>query len=183
MIRCTSLLAAALTAAWAVAAQATETQPYAGQDSRGIAALSEDDIAALRAGEGWGFAKPAELNGYPGPAHVLDLAEKLSLEPDQEAKIAAIFEAMRSEAVSLGRDYVAAEAALDAAFEAGDLSSETLRALVAEAETTRAELRAVHLAAHLETTPLLTRHQRMIYAQARGYGAPGGDDHTGHDGH
>ena len=41
--------------------------PYAGQQTRAIKALSDDDIAALRAGEGMGMAKAAELNGYPGP--------------------------------------------------------------------------------------------------------------------
>src|SRR5215469_14793256 len=47
--------------------------PYAGQEARTIKALSDDDIAALRKGEGMGMAKAAELNGYPGPVHVLAL--------------------------------------------------------------------------------------------------------------
>jgi hypothetical protein len=53
--------------------------PYAGQQARTIKALSDEDIAALLKGDGMGFAKAAELNGYPGPKHVLDLAEKLKL--------------------------------------------------------------------------------------------------------
>lgn len=48
--------------------------PYAGQQTRTIKALSDDEIAALRNGEGMGMAKAAELNGYPGPIHVLSLA-------------------------------------------------------------------------------------------------------------
>ena len=51
--------------------------PYAGQQTRAIKALSDDEIAAFLNGEGMGFAKAAELNGYPGPAHVLTLAQKL----------------------------------------------------------------------------------------------------------
>ena len=47
--------------------------PYAGQESRRIKSLSEQDIAELRAGRGWGLAKAAELNGMPGPAHLLEL--------------------------------------------------------------------------------------------------------------
>jgi hypothetical protein len=39
--------------------------PYAGQQARTIKALSDEDIAALRKGEGMGMAKAAELNGYP----------------------------------------------------------------------------------------------------------------------
>jgi hypothetical protein len=53
--------------------------PYAGQQARAIKSFSDDDIAALRKGEGAGMAKVAELNGYPGPAHVLQLANQLGL--------------------------------------------------------------------------------------------------------
>ena len=51
--------------------------PYSGMQSRPIKALSEQQIADLRAGRGMGLALPAELNGYPGPVHVLELADKL----------------------------------------------------------------------------------------------------------
>ena len=61
------VLAASLFALPALAAD----MPYAGQQARTIKALSDDDLAALRKGEGMGMAKAAELNGYPGPAHVL----------------------------------------------------------------------------------------------------------------
>jgi hypothetical protein len=40
---------------------------YAGQQTRSIKAVSEEDIASLLNGKGMGMAKPAELNGYPGP--------------------------------------------------------------------------------------------------------------------
>ena len=40
--------------------------PYAGQQTQTIKALWDDEIAALRNGEGMGMAKAAELNGYPG---------------------------------------------------------------------------------------------------------------------
>jgi hypothetical protein len=53
--------------------------PYAGQQARTIKALSDEEIAALRNGEGLGMAKAAELNGYPGPLHVLALAAQLEL--------------------------------------------------------------------------------------------------------
>jgi hypothetical protein len=48
--------------------------PYAGQQTRAIKALSPEDLAGLLNGEGMGMAKAAELNGYPGPVHVLELA-------------------------------------------------------------------------------------------------------------
>jgi hypothetical protein len=64
--------------------------PYAGMQTRAIKALSDQQIADLRAGRGMGMALPAELNGYPGPAHVLELADKLELTPDQRASVQAL---------------------------------------------------------------------------------------------
>jgi hypothetical protein len=74
--------------------------PYAGQQARQVKALSDEDIAALRNGEGMGMAKAAELNGYPGPTHVLGLATQLGLTPDQLQRVTAIFERMMSSRAS-----------------------------------------------------------------------------------
>ena len=57
--------------------------PYAGEQSRSIKSLSQQDVADYMAGKGMGCAKAAELNGYPGPAHVLELADQLALTPSQ----------------------------------------------------------------------------------------------------
>lgn len=169
------------------AAAAAEGQaPYAGQEGRAIAALSEADVAALRAGEGWGLAKPAELNGWPGPRHVLDLAEELGLTEAQRAATQTIFDAMAEEARARGADYIAAEAKLDAAFaeaapgEGPDAAA--LAALTVEAGEALARLRAAHLEAHLATAPLLSGRQRTLYARLRGYDA-GDGGHGAHGGH
>ena len=61
--------------------------PYAGQQARRTKALSDEDIAALSNGEGRGMAKAAELNGYPGPKHVLTLAPQLRLTEDQQRQV------------------------------------------------------------------------------------------------
>jgi hypothetical protein len=60
--------------------------PYAGFQQRTVKALSEQEIADLRAGRGMGLALAAELNGYPGPAHVLEKADALGLSSAQRAK-------------------------------------------------------------------------------------------------
>jgi hypothetical protein len=57
------------------AALAQSQQPYAGLEGRSIKALSEQQVADLRAGRGMVLALAAELNGYPGPMHVLELAD------------------------------------------------------------------------------------------------------------
>lgn len=175
-----ALLALAL---FAPPAAAETAAPYAGMEDRPVAALSADDIAALEAGEGWGLALPAELNGWPGPAHVLEAADALGLDAGQRAAVAAIFARMRAAAQAAGAEYLAAERALDASFAEGDPAPADVAALTAAAGAALGRLRAVHLAAHLETAPLLTRHQRITYSRLRGYAAGGGHDHHGHSGH
>jgi hypothetical protein len=54
--------------------------PYAGMQSRAIKSLSDNDINELRRGGGWGLALAAELNGMPGPAHLLELKDKIPLD-------------------------------------------------------------------------------------------------------
>ena len=162
-----------------------ETQPYAGQQAREIASLSESDVKALLAGDGWGLAKPAELNGYPGPAHLLELADELSLSDEQLASVQTTFDRMNAEARRIGEDYVDAEAHLSTIFRRGHADRALLEELLEESAQLLAELRAVHLAAHLEVTPLLSKTQRDAYARLRGYDADQGpaDHGTGHGNH
>ncbi|MEL6677997.1 MAG: Spy/CpxP family protein refolding chaperone [Pseudomonadota bacterium] len=180
MIRFLTTCAAALTMLGTSAMAETAT-PYAGQETREIARLSPQDVEDLLAGRGWGFAKSAELNGYPGPAHVLELAEALDLTTAQRGQVQAIFDRMNAEARRLGAALIDREAALDAAFESGEIDAATLAALTAAAGEVEAELRAVHLAAHLDTTPLLSRHQIMTYSRLRGYAS--GQAHGDHSSH
>jgi hypothetical protein len=161
----------------APAALAQPPSPYAGQETRAITSLTEQDIADIEAGRGWGLAKSAELNAYPGPRHVLDMGADLALTQEQRAAAQAIFTRMQSAAIPAGQRYLAAERALDAAFRAGAITPDSLASLSADAGRTHAELRAVHLAAHIETKALMTPHQVMLYSQLRGYGAA----HGGHD--
>ena len=61
---------------WLVAVGGLQAQhsPYTGLEERDIKALSAEQVAGYLAGDGMGFALPAELNHYPGPKHVLDLS-------------------------------------------------------------------------------------------------------------
>src|SRR5438552_19141178 len=76
-----------------------ETSPYAGMQNRGLKALSEQQIEYLRGGRGIGFALAAELNSYPGPAHVLELARALNLFEGQHDRTRLLLEEMRNTAV------------------------------------------------------------------------------------
>jgi hypothetical protein len=97
----------------AATAQHHGHSPYAGMERREIKSLSDADIADLRRGAGWGLALSAELNGMPGPAHVLELKDRLGLSPAQIASIEAIFLAMQTEARAAGESFIAAEAAIE----------------------------------------------------------------------
>lgn len=144
--------------------------PYAGQQSRQVASLSASDIDDLSLGKGWGLARPAELNGYPGPLHVLELADDLGLSGEQRNAAQRSFDHMQSRARELGHALIAAEAGIDALFREAAADPETLNAHLAVSEGLRSELRATHLLAHLEVTPVLTAEQRATYKRLRGYG-------------
>ena len=155
--------------------------PYAGMEKRAVKALSDQQIADLRAGRGMGLALPAELNGYPGPMHVLELEDKLGLTPDQRSKVQGLLDAMKAEAVSLGESIIADETELDRLFAEKRITPESLKASTAAIAATQGELRAAHLRHHLSTLGILSPHQVQMYGKLRGYGQAAGQGH-GHGG-
>ena len=159
--------------------------PYAGEESRAVKSLSAEDIAELRRGGGWGFAKTAELNGMPGPFHLLELEDEIPLTREQVSAITAIYERMREAAIAEGGHFIAAERALEDAFRAGAVTEQGLRKMLADIARSRARLRFIHLSAHLETPALLTDEQMARYDALRGYhrSHTGGAAHGGHGGH
>src|SRR3954454_24590903 len=110
----------------APAIAADNPAPYAGQQTRPIKSLSDEDIAALRKGEGMGMAKAAELNGYPGPAHVLQLSTQLGLSDTQRTAVQAIFDRMSAAAKSLGAELIGQEQMLDQLFAKRDVTPDRL---------------------------------------------------------
>jgi Spy/CpxP family protein refolding chaperone len=158
--------------------KAPTAQPYAGQQTRIVASLSDDEVKSFLDGRGMGLAKSAELNGHPGPMHVLELAEALKLTPEQRRLVKDSFDRMQAKAKALGEAYIKAEKAVDDAFKAGPAKASEVSALVAEANRLLGEVRLSHLLAHVEITPLLTPEQRTRYAELRGYA--GGTAHEPH---
>lgn len=142
---------------------------YVGLQARTIASLSDDDLVEILRGGGWGLALPAELNAFPGPAHLLELREELALTNAQIAAIEEIHAAMQLAAIAAGERFIEAEAVLSAAFAAGDIDEAELRALVDAAASARSDLRFVHLAAHLRMPEILSADQIDRYGILRGY--------------
>lgn len=156
---------------------AGDSHSYAGQERRALKALSETEIQDYLTGRGMGLSKPAELNRYPGPRHVLDLADKLELSPRQRTRTQAIFDRMQARAKRLGGDIVAHERELDGLFAERRPARGELARIVNRVAALQGELRLIHLLAHVETTALLSREQILRYDAARGYG---GGAHSGH---
>lgn len=144
--------------------------PYVGLEKRRIKALSAQQISDLEAGRGMGLALPAELNGYPGPAHVLELTEALGLTVEQRSRTQALMDAMRAETIRIGVRIVGEETALDRLFAERTVTPAALGEAARLIASSQGDLRAAHLRYHLLMADLLTTDQIAEYDRLRGYG-------------
>ena len=162
-------------------ANANPPSPYSGQEFREIKALSSEDVQAYLSGKGMGLAKAAELNGYPGPSHVLALASELGLTVEQKQLTESLFKNMESKAISLGRPLVEEERKLDQMFAEKMVTPESLDQSLMRIGELQAQVRRAHLEAHLAQAKILTPAQISKYVMLRGYtGTPGTEGHAGH---
>ncbi|MGG5811008.1 Spy/CpxP family protein refolding chaperone [Falsiroseomonas sp. CW058] len=143
--------------------------PYAGLEGRRIKALSEEDAAGLLAGRGMALALAAELNGYPGPMHVLEHADALGLSAAQRATAESLRSRMLDEARAIGARIVALEEELDRLFAGGMADTGRLAVLTASLGALNGRLREVHLASHIAMRDALRPEQRLAYDRLRGY--------------
>lgn len=149
--------------------QSTPKSPYADQTESPVRGLTAQEVDDLLQGRGAGFARMAELNRYPGPRHVLDLKDELALSPDQAQVIQVVFDDMQTQAQTLGKAIVEQEQAVSQAFATAAITPERLHQQTQELANLYGDLRATHLQAHLEITPLLSAEQIERYDQLRGY--------------
>ena len=154
------------------AAGSSQISPYSGQEIRDIKSLSDNDVQSLQNGTGeafGGIAKLAELNGYPGPRHVLDIAQELQLTDRQRMEIELIYQNMSNNAKSIGSAIIAVEQDMDKAFANKTITEENLIALLDKSANLYGQLRFVHLSAHLDTAQIMTTEQIQMYNEMRGY--------------
>jgi len=133
-------------------AESDHHSPYADQQQRNIKSLSAADITDLKAGAGWGLAKAAELNGVPGPLHLLEMQDE-----------------MRSEAKALGEQLIVQETKLDEKFRNDIPTTDELQSMLDSIGSIRSALRYTHLAAHLKMPEILSDDQIQTYNRLRGY--------------
>jgi len=158
-------------------AMADQLSPYVGQQQREIKALSPQEVQQYLEGKGMGFAKAAELNHFPGPLHVLQLAETLQLTPEQKTRTEKIYAGMQLEARTFGAVLVDKERELDRLFASGNIEAVRLGLLVVEIGRLQAEVRKTHLQAHLEQKAILTPAQIAAYDELRGYAQDNASSH------
>ncbi len=161
--------------------------PYVSQLDSPVRGLDSEEVNDLLNGRGAGFARSAELNGVPGPRHVLDMQQELELSPEVTEQFEAIFVQMQSQAKVFGEEIIHKESLLSRGFAAGTLSETEMREQVEELAILYGELRATHLQAHFHTEPLLSAKQVDQYNTLRGYtntsGQPMPGNHPQHQGH
>lgn len=146
-----------------------ELSSYAHSRGAEVVSLTDEEVRALRQGEGMGLARAAELNHFPGPRHLLDLASDLSLNAAQVRQIRAIHDRMKSQAVAKGEDIIMAEKHLADLFAFGDPSARKMTQITQHLGTMRGQLQAIHLLAHIEAARELSAVQIREYDRLRGY--------------
>ncbi len=144
-------------------------QPYADLKGRDIKALSQQQINDLKAGKGMSLALAAELNGYPGPAHVLELADQLKLNEQQKKRMQEMFKAMTKETRTLGIMVIEEEKKLNKLFKNKLANEQNLKEATLKIGEAQAKLREAHLRYHLLTTVILSKEQIDNYNRLRGY--------------
>ena len=142
---------------------------YVGQETREIKSLSEADIEELTNGSGWGLARAAELNGVPGPVHLLEMKKEIGLSPEQTEKIEILYQTMKKQAIPLGLKLIELERKLNNHFADGTITEKLLDDLLEQIAHVRKQLRYVHLSTHLKTPGILTAEQIDLYNTLRGY--------------
>ena len=151
------------------AADHTHKSKYAGEEKREIKSLSATDIEELQNGKGWGLAKAAELNGVPGPVHLLEMKEEIDLSAEQIQAIEDIYRKMKQEAVPLGLELIELERELNNHFANRTITNELLRQILQKIAQVHRQLRYVHLSTHLKTPDILKSEQITLYNKLRGY--------------
>ena len=142
---------------------------YVGQEKREIKSLSESDSDELENGRGWGLAKAAELNGVPGPAHLLEMKTEIGFSQEQLGQIEILYQEMQQQAIPLGVKLIEYERALNTHFANRTISEELLREMLEKIAKVQEQLRYVHLSTHLKTPDILTAEQIDLYNKLRGY--------------
>jgi Spy/CpxP family protein refolding chaperone len=128
-------------------------------------------------GAGMGYARPAELNHFPGPMHVLELADQLKLTGEQRVATRKLMDAHKAEARGIGAELVAAERELEQLFRGGKMDEAVLARAARTTAALEGEYRLSHLETHRRMRELLSLEQVKRYDELRGYASGRPEQH------
>jgi Spy/CpxP family protein refolding chaperone len=143
------------------------------------AQAQEERDKQFLAGAGMGYARAAELNHFPGPMHVLELADQMKLTAEQRAATKKLMDGHKAQARALGAEVVAAERELEQLFRGGKVDEAVLARAARTAAAVEGEYRLSHLETHRRMRELLSAEQVKRYDELRGY-ASGKAQHHKH---
>jgi hypothetical protein len=156
------------------AARAAAHAAEAAREGTGIPALSEAQAASYLEGEAMWQASVAELNQYPSPRRVLELAEALELAEGQRRATTELHEETRREAIRLGGELVALEQRLNRIFAWNQATEDNIAKIVLDIGALQAQLRLTHLMASIRQKSLLLEEQVTHYDELQGRGMDSG---------
>lgn len=136
-------------------------------DIEALQAMPRRQFNNLLQGRGMGAARIADLKGYPGPMHVLEMAEELEISDTQREQTEQIMQRMRSTAQQRGRELIEAERKLEALFDGGAVQPSAVDAALLEIANLQAKVRAAHLHAHIEQARVMNDEQIAKYTELR----------------
>lgn len=120
------------------------------------------------------LAHLAEKNGYPGPMHVLKMADELGLSSKQLNQLRKLRDTVYLESTQRKDKIHDLTAGLERLFAGQKANEGRVRKVVQEIGKLQGEIQMIHLTAHLKTKNVLTQEQLGKYAQMRGERGPGG---------
>lgn len=141
---------------------------YAAPAPREIKALSPQEQRGWMEGENMGMGRAAELNGYPAPMMVLEMAQTLKLTPEQATATRELMTRNKAEVRKLGAELVDAERQLDVAFREHRADEAEVSRLTTQIAQLQGRIRASHLKTHVAEQALLTPEQMQRYMGMHG---------------
>lgn len=111
----------------------------------------------------------AEINGYPGPKHALEMKDELGLTKEQIKKTESLINDINVSATVKGQDVIEAEEDLNRSFATEKITERTLRTKLEKIGKLRAELKFMHLQAHLKMKQILSPNQIARYKELRAH--------------
>jgi hypothetical protein len=169
MARSLRAMATAILLLSCIAAAQAADSPHVGQEKRVAKGQSEKEAGDYLGGRGTDLSKVAEMNGYPGPGHVLEETQKLGLSAKQLEKTQRVYDSMTHSASRIGKAILHKEAELASLFAEQKATPENTERLLKELANLQADLRMVHLNGHLSMRQILSKPQIEKYSQVRGF--------------